>query len=131
MLLAGLMVGVRALVVTAAPRQRELATAAMIAALLGAACFLWVILGDLFSSVASLPDALQLIGPLLFQVGALTLLTQLVLARPRRLPVWSLVLLFAGFLAIGADLDLLPLGALLIGAGLAPLAVAGRAPIRV
>jgi hypothetical protein len=102
----------------------------MVAALLGAACFLWVILGDLFSSVAGLPDALQLIGPLLLQVGALTLLTQLVLARPRRLPVWSPVLMFAGFLAVGADLDLLPLGALLVGAGLAPLAVTRRTPAR-
>lgn len=129
-LLAALMVGLRGLVVTAAPRQRELATAAMVAALLGAACFLWVILGDLFSSVAGLPDALRLIGPLLLQVGALTLLTQLVLARPRRLPVWSPVLMFAGFLAVGADLDLLPLGALLVGAGLAPLAVTRRTPAR-
>jgi hypothetical protein len=32
--------------------------------------------------------------------------------------------------AVGADLDLLPLGALLIGAGLAPLAVTGRTPVR-
>lgn len=51
----------------------------------------------------------------------------------RRTPAagWSPVLVFAGFLAVGADLDLLPLGALLIGAGLAPLAVSGRTPIRV
>jgi hypothetical protein len=47
-----------------------------------------------------------------------------------RLPVWSPVLMFAGFLAVGADLDLLPLGALLVGAGLAPLAVTRRTPAR-
>jgi hypothetical protein len=38
--------------------------------------------------------------------------------------------MFAGFLAVGADLDLLPLGALLVGAGLAPLAVTRRTPAR-
>jgi hypothetical protein len=47
-----------------------------------------------------------------------------------RLPVWSPVLMFAGFLAVGADLDLLPLRALLVGAGLAPLAVTRRTPAR-
>jgi hypothetical protein len=121
-LLAGLMIAIRAQIAGASPGQRPLATAAMVAALLGAAAFLWVILGDLFAALPDLPDALQLIGPLLFEIGALTLLGQLVVARPPRLPIWSPVLVFAGFLAIALMLDLLPFGALLIGAGLAPLA---------
>jgi len=126
-LLAGLMIAIGGRLAGAAPRQRPLVTAATVAALLGAATFLWVILGDLFAAFPSLPDALQLIGPLLFQIGALTLLGLLVVSRPPQLPVWSPVLVFAGFLAIGLKLDLLPLGAILIGAGLAPLALTADA----
>jgi hypothetical protein len=33
----------------------------------------------------------------------------------RHLPVWSLVLLLAGFVAISANLDLMPLGGALLG----------------
>jgi hypothetical protein len=115
-LLATLMVGIRPLV----PRAHATAGVATVAAVAGAACFLWVTLGDLFSSFPALPDALQLIGPLLFEVGALTLLIQLVLAR--QVTAWSPVLVFLGFLAIAINLDLLPLGAVLVGVGLAPLA---------
>jgi hypothetical protein len=115
-LLAALMIGIRPLV----PRGQVAAGAATVAAVAGAACFLWVTLGDLFSSVPSLPDWLQLVGPLLFQVGALTLLIQLVIAR--RMTAWSPVLVFLGFVAIAVNLDLLPLGAALVGVGLAPLA---------
>jgi hypothetical protein len=69
-------------------RVRIIATFATVAALFGAACFLWVILGDLFAAIhdaAPLPDPLEMAGPLLFQLGILTLLIQLVTARPRRL----------------------------------------------
>jgi len=125
-LLGGLMIAIRGGL--DAPRQRPLATTATAAALLGVAAFLWVTVGDLFAAFPDLPDALQLIGPLLFEIGALTLLVQLVVARPPRLPVWSPVLVFAGFLAIALMLDLLPLGAILIGAGLAPLALRSRVP---
>jgi hypothetical protein len=122
-LLGVLVVAIRGEIVQ---RRRALATVAMVVALFGVACFLWVIAGDLstrFHDAVALPDALELIGPLLFQLGALTLLVLLVLARPRRLPPWAPVAVLAGFLAIGANLDLLPLGAILIGAGLAPLAI--------
>jgi hypothetical protein len=128
-LLAVLLVGVRPLVAGATPRQRSLTAAAAAAVLLGTAAFLWTALGDLFSSVPSLPDSLQLVGPLLFEIGALILLVRLVLTHPRRLPAWAPVAVFAGFLAIGLDLDLLPLGALAIGAGLIPLSIAGRVRI--
>jgi hypothetical protein len=50
-----------------------------------------------------------------------------VLTKPRLLPAWSPIAIFAGLPAIGAVLDLLPLGALLIDAGPAPLWSTGRA----
>lgn len=105
--------------------KRAVATVATVAVLAGVACFLWVILGDLFAELreaAPLPGPLEIAGPLLFQLGMLVLLVQLVTARPRRFAGWCPVAVCAGFLAIGANLDLLPLGAVLIAAGLAPLA---------
>ncbi|MCA2216237.1 hypothetical protein [Jidongwangia harbinensis] len=101
-----------------------LSNAATAAVLIGAACFLWVIAGDLsegFQSAAPLPGPLQLIGPLLFQFGLLTLLVL------RRLPWWSPALVLGGFVALAVNLDLLPLASLLVWAGLAPLAVQSRA----
>ncbi|MDP9791765.1 hypothetical protein J2S43_000277 [Catenuloplanes nepalensis] len=92
-----------------------LATTATAATVLGAACFGWVITGDL-------SGPLQLIGPLLFQFGLLTLLALLAHARPPRLPAWSPFAVLAGSVTIAAGLDLIPLAALAIGAGLAPLA---------
>ena len=60
-------------------------------------------------------------GPLLYQVGSLVVLIRLVVAR--RLPWWSPVLVLAGFGAIAVSLDLLPIAAVAVGAGLAPIAV--------
>jgi hypothetical protein len=65
-----------------------------------------------------------MLGPLLFQLGVLTLLIMMVTARPRRLPIWSPLLVLVGFLLFAANLDLIPIGALLILAGLGPLAAA-------
>ena len=59
-------------------------------------------------------------GPLLFQVGVLALLT--ILAIRRVVPAWSPLLVLAGFVLFMVNLDLLPLGALLLLAGFAPLA---------
>jgi hypothetical protein len=101
-----------------------LATAATAAAIFGAGCFLWVIAGDLsgsFHDTAPLPGLLRIIGPLLFQLGLLTLLVL------KRVPVWSPALVLAGFVAIAVNLDLLPLAAILVGLGLVPLM---RAPGR-
>jgi hypothetical protein len=97
----------------------RLALTAATAGVFGAACFLWVIVGDLFPSFPELPDALQLAGPALFQVGMLVLLVLLVLAR--RAPWWSPALIVAAFAAIGVNLDLIPLAAVLLLAGLLPL----------
>jgi hypothetical protein len=62
---------------------------------------------------------------LLFEAGVLALLVLATLLPPK-LPVWSPVLVFLGFVPIAVNLDLLPLGALLILIGLAPLARARR-----
>ncbi|GAA3928043.1 hypothetical protein Aau02nite_40420 [Amorphoplanes auranticolor] len=123
-LFAVLAVALRGLDRPAATAPRVLVEAATVATLFGAVCFLWVITGDLsadFRSAAPLPDALELIGPALFQIGLLILLVRLVLAR--RLPVWSPVLVLVGFAAIGVNLDLLPLGAVLVLVALLPLAL--------
>jgi hypothetical protein len=84
-----------------------------------------VILGDLFEDLdeaAPLPEPLEMIGPHALQLGWLTLLVMLVATRPRRLPVWSPLLVFAGFVLFAANLDPVPLGELLLLAGLEPLA---------
>jgi hypothetical protein len=126
-LFAVLAVAVRGFRPPAARWQRALLDGAVAAAVFGAGCFLWVITGDLsegFKDAAPLPDLLEMAGPLLFQVGLLTLLGRLVVLR--RLPVWSPVATFLGFLAIAVSLDLLPLAAVLIGAALLPLALPER-----
>ncbi len=117
--------GMRHLVPATTVRTRIVASLATVSALFGVGCFLWVILGDLFPDLhdsAPLPDALEMLGPLAFQLGVLTLLVMLVTARPRRLPVWSPLLVLLGFVLFAVNLDLIPAGALLILAGLAPLA---------
>jgi hypothetical protein len=80
-LFAVLAVGIGRAVRTAGGAHRYVADTAVVLAVLGAAAFLWVITGDLFASFPALPDALPAIGPVLFQVGTLVLLVQLVVAR--------------------------------------------------
>ncbi|MGC5020302.1 hypothetical protein [Micromonospora sp. DT47] len=122
---AALAVGLRRVLRPAGWRVAvDVATAA---ALLGAAAFGWVILGDLFTRLAdTAPDPVLTVGPALFQLGLLTLLVRAATIRPRLLPVWGPVLVFVGFVALAVDLDLLPVGAALVFAGLLPLARAGR-----
>ncbi|MGH3462441.1 MAG: hypothetical protein ACRDP9_13290 [Kribbellaceae bacterium] len=106
----------------AGQRHSTLGIVAVMAVALGAAAFVWVILGDLFPSIdeaAEVPDLVFNLGPVLFQVGLLTLLVLRVVAG--RLPFWSPVLVLLGFVPIAVDLDLLPLGALVILGGLLPL----------
>ena len=99
---------------------RDVSAVAATAALAGSVAFVWVILGDLFAGVPGLPDPLMIAGPLLFQLGVLTLLA--VLAVRQVVPVWSPVLMLAGFLLFMVNLDMLPLGALFLLGGLSPLA---------
>ena len=101
-------------------KLRDVSAVAAIAALAGSAAFVWVILGDLFDEMPGLPDLLMIAGPLLFQLGVLALLT--ILAVRHEVPVWSPVLVLAGFVLFMVNLDLLPLGALLLLGGLAPVA---------
>jgi hypothetical protein len=104
-------------------RRRAVAAVATEAAVAGAGCFLWVIAGDLSSSLADrwpLPDPLQAAGPVFFVLGMVTLLVLRV--ADRRLPVWSPVLFLAGFVAVSVNLDLLPFGALVVLTALVPLA---------
>ncbi|MEV4654395.1 hypothetical protein [Micromonospora sp. NPDC049301] len=132
-LFAGLVVGLRRLLASAGaagssttPRTglRVLLDVATAAGLVGAAAFLWVILGDLFPRLADsapLPDPAMAAGPLLFQFGLLTLLIRAAVGRPRLIPGWGPPLVLVGFVSIAADLDLLPIGAALILSGLLPL----------
>ncbi|WP_240796415.1 hypothetical protein [Streptomyces sp. RFCAC02] len=104
------------------PARSTLAAEAMGATLVGLCGFLWVTLGDLFPALddaAALPDPLYALCPPLFQFGLLVLF--ILLSRKGLVPWWTPVLVFAGFTAIGANLDLLPAGAVLILAGLLPL----------
>ncbi|MFE4336440.1 hypothetical protein ACFRQM_45995 [Streptomyces sp. NPDC056831] len=50
----------------------------------------------------------------------------LVAAKPRLLPAWSPLLVLVGFLLFTANLDLLPIGALLLTAGPTPVARTSR-----
>ncbi|MFI5838620.1 hypothetical protein ACIA8K_02725 [Catenuloplanes sp. NPDC051500] len=125
-LLAMLLFALLATLIRPTVRHPVPAGIATVAAVLGAGCFGWIIVGDLsepFRRAVPMPDALQLIGPLAFQFGLLTLLGMLAFAKPRRLPRWSPFVVLAGFLMIAASLDLLWLAALTIGTGLAPLAI--------
>ncbi|MGH3477078.1 MAG: hypothetical protein ACRDQD_09605 [Nocardioidaceae bacterium] len=120
-----LIVGVRRLVAAETTRTRIVADAATVAGLVGVGCFLWVILGDLFADLdaaAPLPEPLELIGPLAFQLGLLVLVLLMVLSSGL-LKWWSPVLVLAGFVMFAADLDLLSFGALLLLGGLGPLAL--------
>ena len=106
----------------------RLAKVAAAAAVLGAACFVWVILDDLHTGVPSLPSPLTIGGPLLFVLGLVVLLGLQVAAG--RAPVWSPVLFFVAYAAISLNLDLLPPAALLILGATAPLARPAATPPR-
>nr|WP_296071895.1 hypothetical protein [uncultured Actinoplanes sp.] len=111
-------------------RMRALSTIGAAAALFGAACFLWVITGDLnatFHDRWPLPSALEAAGPSCFALGMILLLSLRV--ADARLPFWSPALFFLGFLVISVSLDLLPLGAILVLGAMAPLYTARRAAL--
>jgi hypothetical protein len=129
LLLGVLVVGLRGQIHLPTRGHTIVATTATVAALIGVAAFVRVILGDLFQQLDDampLPEPVYVAGPLLFEAGVLALLVLATLLPPK-LPVWSPVLVFLGFVPIAVNLDLLPLGALLILIGLAPLARRGQA----
>jgi hypothetical protein len=97
------------------------AVPALAATVFGAACFLWVIVGDLFSGFdRPLPSWLDGTGPALFVIGMVTLLV--LQSLDRRLPYWCPAVFLAGFVAVSVDLDLLPVAAALILIGSVPVA---------
>lgn len=132
-LLSVLLFTVLAVTLRRVSNHRAVATAALVAVVTGAACFTWVIIGDLFDAFRRewpLPDPLGAIGPSLFTLGMLTLLVSEVVAR--RLAWWSPVLFLLGFVAISVDLDWLPVAAVLITSATVPLArPVAAAPSRV
>ncbi|KOU16630.1 hypothetical protein ADK52_33085 [Streptomyces sp. WM6372] len=79
-------------------------------------------MNDLFRQVkshAGVEPAVYTVGPLLFYVGLLLLLTQL--AALRRIAAWRPLAVVAGIVATGVSLDLLPLAGLLFLLAFAPL----------
>ncbi|MCW3817795.1 hypothetical protein ONA91_25420 [Micromonospora sp. DR5-3] len=117
-----MIVGLHGLLRTASSRLHTVDDVAALAGLVGAAGFVWVILGDLFPRFAdavTTPDLVLLGGPALFELGLLTLLVRAAVAR--LLPPWGPLLVLVGFGAIAVNLDLLPVGAGLVFAGLLPL----------
>ncbi|GAA1565382.1 hypothetical protein GCM10009789_18660 [Kribbella sancticallisti] len=122
-------------------RARGLSLAAVIAGLVGVAAFVRVTVIDLIVGFRAVDhadksrvgdeydrwpgnlgvyDVLYTAGPLLFLAGLLTL--AILLTRARLLPVWSPILLVAGFVLISANLDLMPLGGLALLLAMVPLA---------
>ncbi|SBT52433.1 hypothetical protein [Micromonospora auratinigra] len=127
---AAVMLGLRGLLRTRSPRGRTVDDLATAAGLLGTVGFAWVILGDLFprfAEAAPPSDLVLLGGPALFELGLLVLLYRA--AAARLCPVWGPVLVLVGFVAIAVNLDLLPIGAALVLAGLFPLTGTPR-PVR-
>ncbi|MFE6055717.1 hypothetical protein ACFQ6N_33665 [Kitasatospora sp. NPDC056446] len=79
----------------------------------------------LFDRVQDVPGVLPVVyqvGPLLFYVGLLALLTAASVGRARALRWWSPVLALVGTVASAADLALIPLAAVCFLVALSPLA---------
>ncbi|MEU3452838.1 hypothetical protein ABZ671_04440 [Micromonospora sp. NPDC006766] len=115
-------VGLHGLLRATSSPLRAVDDVAAVAGLLGAVGFGWVILGDLFPRFADAVNTPGLVlagGPALFELGLLTLLFRA--AFVRLLPIWGPVLVLVGFASIAVQLDLLPIGAALVLAGLLPL----------
>jgi len=114
------------------PRAKGGVLAAYVAALVGVALFVWVIVIDLVPSLderASLPDPIMAVGPLIFISGFVASLT----LHARRVGIrwWAAppLLALAAMVAVGADLDLLPVTALLLAAALVPVGLRDAQPV--
>jgi hypothetical protein len=134
-------VRLRSLVPTTTTTRKVTASVAMVLALAGIVAFVRVIILDLMVGFQAadnaemdvirddignvpgiLPEAVWDLGPLLFEVGLISLTIQLAVLHPRRLAAWSPVLIVIGFVCIMINLNLLPAGAALFGLALSPVA---------
>lgn len=120
-------IGLRRAVGSASTIRTTITTGLTVLGLVGVTAFVRVILGDLFpgaDDVLPLPGMLQDVGPLVFLVGLVGLMIDVAVHEPHRMPLLAPIAVVGGFVAIAADLDLLPLAAGLFLVGLLPL---GRA----
>lgn len=121
---AVVIIGMRRAVRSPSVRRATATTTMAVVGLVGIAAVIRVTLGDLFpgaDDVLPLPGPLHDVGPLLFLMGLVGLMIDVAIHEPHRIPVWSPVAVVAGFVAIAANLDLLPLAAGLFLVGLLPL----------
>lgn len=105
----------------ASPQPHPGVVTSALASLVGVALFCWVIVTDLIPSLddgASLPDAVMAMGPLVFIVGFVVSLA--LHGHQTKMRLWWLppTLALAGLLTVGANLDLLPVTTVLVGAAL-------------
>lgn len=133
--------GVRRAAATTGPAGELVARISSIVAFVGLAAFLRSIVIDLVVGFLApnheamsplfdqahgfpadvVPAAAYDFAQLLFPAGLIVMLLQLVLARPRRVPMWSPALVALGASLIGVTLDLLPLIAVFFLAALIPV----------
>jgi len=121
---AAVVVGLRRAVRDASVRRSSATTTMAVLGVVGAVAYVRVTLDDLFphaDGFLPLPGALQDTGPLLLMLGLVGLMIDVAIHEPHRLTAWAPVAVVTGFAAIGANLDLLPLAAGLLLAGLVPL----------
>ncbi len=81
----------------------------------------------MFGEIQSHPGVVPLfysVVPLFFYLGLLALAIVPAVGKARRISAWSPVLVFTGTVVMSANLDLLPVGAVLFLAALAPLPAA-------
>ncbi|WP_377322958.1 hypothetical protein ACFJIY_26185 [Pimelobacter simplex] len=105
------------------PRAALWGTGAATATVAGIAAFTWVTLTDLFPAWPELASPLRAIGPLLFLAGLVVLLGLTARSQHRRGWYAFPLLALAATVIVSADLDLLPVSAVLFGAALAPTLV--------
>ncbi|GGV84813.1 hypothetical protein GCM10015535_30590 [Streptomyces gelaticus] len=81
-------------------------------------------MSEIFERVQDVPGVMPLVYtvvPMLFWLGLLALVTLLAFFRRDAVPAWAPVLVLAGTALMAVSLDLLPVGALCIGAALLPV----------
>jgi hypothetical protein len=121
---AVVLIGMRRAVRSSSVRRATATTTMTVLGLVGVLAFVRVILDDLFpdtGDVLPLPGPLHDAGPLLFLMGMVGLMIDVAIHEPHRMPAWAPFAVVGGFVAIGANLDLLPVAAGLFLVGLLPL----------